>query len=189
MGIVVLAVAIMPMLGVGGMQLYRAETPGPMKDSKLTPRITESAKALWYIYLGLTVTCMMSYWLAGMSLFDAIGHAFSTVAIGGFSTHDSSIGHFNSALIESISMIFMLIASANFSLHFLAWRNKTLTPYFSDSEYRFFLIVVTGASLFTIAILLGQNVFDTALDATRSGLFHMISILTTTGFTAGGFHW
>ncbi len=189
MGIVVLAVAIMPMLGVGGMQLYRAETPGPMKDSKLTPRITESAKALWYIYLGLTVSCVLAYWLAGMTMFDAIGHAFSTVAIGGFSTHDASIGYFDSALIESIAMLFMLIASANFSLHFIAWRNKTLTPYFSDSEYRFFLLVVISASLFLVAVLMSQNVFPDKLDAVRFGLFHMISTFTTTGFTTGGFSW
>jgi len=189
MGIVVLAVAIMPMLGIGGMQLYQAETPGPMKDSKLTPRITESAKALWYIYLGITVACFIAYWAAGMSLFDAIGHAFSTVAIGGFSTHDASLGYFDSALIEGIAMIFMLIASANFSLHFLAWRNKTMTPYAKDSEYRFFLLVVGSASLFLVLLLMGQNVFDTPLDALRSGLFHMISIFTTTGFTSGGFAW
>lgn len=189
MGIVVLAVAIMPMLGIGGMQLYRAETPGPMKDSKLTPRITESAKALWYIYLGLTVSCISAYWLAGMSLFDAIGHAFSTVAIGGFSTHDASIGYFDSALIEALAMIFMLIASANFSLHFLAWRNKTLRPYFSDSEYRFFLLVVGSIALFLVSLLIGHNVFDTTFEAARSGLFHMVSVVTTTGFTAGGFAW
>ncbi|MBL4672669.1 MAG: potassium transporter, partial [Arenicella sp.] len=129
MGIVVLAVAIMPMLGIGGMQLYRAETPGPMKDNKLTPRITESAKALWYIYLGITIMCMLAYWAAGMSLFDAICHAFSTVAIGGFSTHDASLGYFDSAAIETVAMLFMLIASANFSLHFLAWRHKSISPY------------------------------------------------------------
>ncbi len=189
MGIVVLAVAIMPMLGIGGMQLYRAETPGPMKDSKLTPRITESAKALWYIYLGLTAACMLAYWAAGMSLFDAIGHAFSTVAIGGFSTHDASLGHFDSASIEAVAMIFMLIASANFSLHFVAWRNRTFAPYVRDSEYRFFLFVVSAFSVFLVALLISQSVFDDALDAARSGLFHMVSILTTTGFTAGGFAW
>lgn len=189
MGIVVLAIAIMPMLGVGGMQLYRAETPGPMKDSKLTPRITESAKALWYIYLGITIMCILAYWIAGMSLFDAVCHAFSTVAIGGFSTHDSSLGHFNSVAIESIAMLFMLIASANFSLHFVAWRNKTLMPYIKDSEYRFFMIVVASATLFLVTVLILQNVFPSSLDALRSGMFHMISIITTTGFTAGGFAW
>lgn len=189
MGIVVLAVAIMPMLGIGGMQLYKAETPGPMKDSKLTPRITESAKALWYIYLGLTLACVFAYWAAGMTLFDAIGHAFSTVAIGGFSTHDESIGYFNSPLIESITIVFMLVASANFSLHFLAWRHKTLSPYYKDSEYRFLLLVVSMATLFLLLLLITQNVFDDTLQAIRSGVFHMVSILTTTGFTSGGFAW
>ena len=128
MGIIVLAVAIMPMLGVGGMQLYRAETPGPLKDTKLTPRITETAKALWYIYLGLTIVCGVSYWLAGMNVFDAIGHSFSTVAIGGFSTHDLSIGYFKSSTIELIAVVFMLLAGMNYALHFLSWRSLSLMP-------------------------------------------------------------
>jgi len=170
MGIVVLAVAIMPMLGIGGMQLYRAETPGPMKDSKLAPRITESAKTLWYIYLGLTVLCALSYWAAGMSLFDAICHSFSTVAIGGFSTHDASLGHFNNTTIEWVAMFFMLLAAANFSLHFLVRRQKSLKPYLQDSEYRFFLITLSITSI-------------------QQGLFHLISITTTTGFTSSGFAW
>jgi trk system potassium uptake protein len=127
MGIIVLAVAILPMLGVGGMQLYRAETPGPVKDSKLTPRITETAKALWYIYLGLTLACMALLWLAGMSWFDAIAHAFSTVAIGGFSTHDASIGYFNSGWIEAIIIVFMFLAGVNFSLHFAFVRQMSDT--------------------------------------------------------------
>ena len=110
MGIIVLAVAVLPMLGIGGMQLFRAETPGPVKDTKMTPRITETAKALWYIYLGLTVSCSLAYWWAGMSLFDAISHAFSTVAIGGFSTHDASIGYFQNAGIEIIAIVFMLLS-------------------------------------------------------------------------------
>lgn len=189
MGIVVLAVAIMPMLGIGGMQLYRAETPGPMKDSKLTPRITESAKALWYIYLGLTSMCVLAYWFAGMNLFDAICHAFSTVAIGGFSTHDDSIGYFNSAAIESVAMFFMLIASANFSLHFLAWRNKSLLPYLRDSEYRFFLSIIALIAIVVIASLISNNTYDTAPSAVRQGLFHLISVVTTTGFTSSGFAW
>jgi trk system potassium uptake protein TrkH len=189
MGIVVLAVAIMPMLGIGGMQLYRAETPGPMKDSKLTPRITESAKALWYIYLGLTVLCVAAYWVAGMSLFDAICHAFSTVAIGGFSTHDASIGHFDSAAIETVAMLFMLIASANFSLHFLAWRNRSFDPYFRDSEYRFLLFILTLAAIVLITTLVSQQIYQGTGTATRQGLFHLISVVTTTGYTSGGFAW
>jgi trk system potassium uptake protein TrkH len=136
MGIVVLAVAILPVLGVGGMQLYRAETPGPMKDSKLTPRITETAKALWYIYLTLTVSCTFAYYLVGMSWFDAIGHSFSTVAIGGFSTHDMSMGYFDSAAVEMVAVFFMLLAGMNFSLHFLAWRHRSFKHYWMDSELR-----------------------------------------------------
>ncbi len=189
MGIVVLAVAIMPMLGVGGMQLYRAETPGPMKDSKLTPRITESAKALWYIYLGLTVICMLAYLLAGMNLFDAIGHAFSTVAIGGFSTHDSSLGHFNSAAIEIVAIVFMLIASANFSLHFLAWRNRSIKPYLRDSEYRFFLSIIFLVAILVVGLLISQSIYASNALAVRQGLFHLVSVITTTGFTSSGFAW
>jgi trk system potassium uptake protein TrkH len=115
MGIIVLAVAILPLLGVGGMQLYRAETPGPMKDNKLTPRITETAKALWYLYLGLTILCALAYWIAGMTPFDAIAHSFSTVAIGGFSTHDASLGYFNNPFIELVAVFFMTVAGINFS--------------------------------------------------------------------------
>ena len=189
MGIVVLAVAIMPMLGIGGMQLYRAETSGPMKDSKLTPRITESAKALWYIYLGLTVMCTLAYLLAGMNLFDAICHAFSTIAIGGFSTHDASLEFFNSTAIESIAMLFMLIASANFSLHFLALRNRSIKPYFRDSEYRFFLSIIALGSILIISSLISQKIYPSTGLAVSQGLFHLISVVTTTGFTSSGFAW
>ena len=126
MGIIVLAVAILPMLGIGGMQLYRAEMPGPTKDNKLAPRISETAKTLWLIYVALTLACALAYWMAGMSWFDAIGHSFSTVAIGGFSTHDASIGFFDSAVIESIAIFFMFLAGANFALHFSAFRGMTV---------------------------------------------------------------
>lgn len=189
MGIVVLAVAIMPMLGIGGMQLYRAETPGPMKDSKLTPRITESAKALWYIYLGLTVLCAIAYKLAGMSAFDAICHAFSTVAIGGFSTHDQSIGYFDSTAVETVAMVFMMIAAANFSLHFLAWRNRSIKPYLRDSEYGFFLAVLGMVAVLLIVALLAQEVYAEPGTTIQQGLFHLISIATTTGYTSSGFAW
>ncbi|HEY5733779.1 MAG TPA: potassium transporter TrkG, partial [Gammaproteobacteria bacterium] len=110
MGIIVLAVAILPMLGIGGMQLYRAETPGPMKDNKLTPRITETAKALWFIYLGLTMACGVAYWFAGMEPFDAVAHSFSTIAIGGFSPYDASIGYFEQPMIKVVAIVFMVLA-------------------------------------------------------------------------------
>jgi trk system potassium uptake protein TrkH len=183
MGIIVLAVAILPMLGIGGMQLYRAETPGPMKDSKLTPRITETAKALWYIYLTLTISCGIAYWLAGMKPFDALGHAYSTVAIGGFSTHDASIGHYESPLIEMIAVVFMLISGANFALHFVAWRTHSWRHYLADAEFRTFLLVLGVTTAVTSVYLFYTDTFIFWEDAILHGLFQAVSIGTTTGFT------
>jgi trk system potassium uptake protein TrkH len=183
MGIIVLAVAIMPMLGIGGMQLYRAETPGPLKDNKLTPRITETAKALWYIYLTLTVACAVGYWLAGMSGFDAIGHSFSTVAIGGFSTHDQSMGYFQSSTIEMIAVVFMLLAGMNFALHFMAWRSMSLSPYRYDSEVKAYLVVLGIVTTVTVVYLYYTHTFVYLSDALHAGLFQAVSIGTTTGFT------
>ncbi|HYQ72877.1 MAG TPA: TrkH family potassium uptake protein [Gammaproteobacteria bacterium] len=183
MGIIVLAVAIMPMLGIGGMQLYRAETPGPLKDNKLTPRITETAKALWYIYLTLTIACAVSYWLAGMSGFDAIGHSFSTVAIGGFSTHDQSMGYFQSSTIEMIAVVFMLLAGMNFALHFMAWRTMSLSPYRYDSEVKAYLVVLAIVTTITVVYLYYTHTFVFFSDALHAGLFQAVSIGTTTGFT------
>lgn len=186
MGIIVLAVAILPMLGIGGMQLYRAEMPGPMKDTKLTPRLTETAKSLWYIYVSLTLACAGAYWLAGMSAFDAIGHSFSTIGIGGFSTYDASIGHFNSPLIEAISVVFMLIAAINFSMHFLAWRQRTIKHYFNSSEVIFFFKVLAIAALITIFILWYSNTYSLT-EAIRYGLFELVTIATTTGYSSADF--
>jgi len=189
MGIIVLAVAVLPMLGIGGMQLYRAETPGPMKDSKLTPRITETAKALWYIYLGLTITCTLAYWAAGMSLFDAIGHAFSTVAIGGFSTHDASMSYFDSRLIEMIAVVFMLVSGVNFALHFTVVRRRSPLIYLRDSEFRFYLfliVVTTGVVTVTLYLTDTYLFWD---DAFTQGLFQVVSIATTTGFTTAEFYY
>jgi trk system potassium uptake protein TrkH len=188
MGIIVLAVAVLPMLGIGGMQLYRAETPGPMKDSKLTPRITETAKALWYIYLGLTVACGLAYWLAGMSVFDAVGHAFSTVAIGGFSTHDASIGHFNSPLIDMIAVVFMFLAAVNFSLHFLAFRHRSVRGYWQDSEFRFYVLLLSIVISITVLGLYLTETYDDWQDALINGLFQAVSIGTTAGFTTAEFY-
>jgi trk system potassium uptake protein TrkH len=183
MGIIVLAVAILPMLGIGGMQLYRAETPGPLKDNKLTPRITETAKALWYIYLTLTIACALCYWLAGMSGFDAIGHSFSTIAIGGFSTHDQSMGHFQSSTIEMIAVVFMLLAGMNFALHFMAWRSMSLSPYRYDSEVKTYLGVLALVTTVTVTYLHYRHTFESFSDALYAGLFQAVSIGTTTGFT------
>ena len=187
MGIIVLAVAVMPMLGIGGMQLYKAEAPGPVKDSKLTPRIAETAKALWYIYLGLTVACAIAYWLAGMSVFDAVAHSFSTVAIGGFSTHDASIGYFDNQAIEFVAIIFMFLGAVNFALHFSVARSKTLFPYLRDAEFRLYaslLIIISALSIYT---LYSQSVYHDLSDAFREGLFQTISIATTSGFVTSDF--
>lgn len=185
-GIIVIAVAILPMLGIGGMQLYRAETPGPVKDSKLTPRITETAKALFLIYLSLTLCCMLGYLLAGMELFDAIGHAFSTVAIGGFSTHDASMGHFDNPAVLIVCMVFMVLAGINFALHFFAWRANNLRHYFRDPECLFYLSMIGFGLFVTITYLAVSGVYNLN-DSVLIGSFELISILTTTGFGAADF--
>jgi len=187
MGIIVLAVAVLPMLGVGGMQLYRAETPGPVKDTKLTPRITETAKALWYVYLAFTITCMLGYRLAGMGWFDALCHAFSTVAIGGFSTHELSIGYFNSPAIDLIAVFFMFVAGINFSLHFFAWRYVSVKHYFQDPEFRAYGFVLIVVSTIVIASLYIYQVFADPGLTFINGLFQAVSIATTTGFTTVDF--
>jgi len=186
MGLIVLAVAILPMLGIGGMQLYRAETPGPVKDSKLTPRITETAKALWYIYLGLTAACALAYWGAGMSLFDAICHSFSTIAIGGYSTHDASIGYFDNHLIELIAIFFMFAAGINFALHFTAWRSNNWTVYVKDPEFRFYASLMSLVAILTMSVLYITGTYELS-DAMVKGLFEVVSIATTTGFATADF--
>ncbi len=185
MGIIVLAVAILPMLGIGGMQLYRAESPGPVKDNKLTPRITETAKALWYLYLGITTVCMLCYWAAGMSLFDAICHSFSTVAIGGFSTHDASIGYFDNPAVEIVAICFMIIAGINFGLHFVAINRKNPLLYFQDREVRAYLFMLSVVAII-VCWVLGQYP-DSSPAPIREGVFHAVSIATTTGFATTNF--
>lgn len=185
-GIIVIAVAILPMLGVGGMQLFRAEVPGPVKDTKLTPRITETAKVLFFIYLGLTFACTLAYWLAGMSPFDAIGHAYSTVAIGGFSTHDASIGHFDSAAVMLVAMFFMSVSGISFALHFTAWHARSLREFWRDPECRFYLAMILLAVVVTVSYLYytETHLFSVSL---LEGGFEAVSILTTTGFSSTGY--
>ncbi|RCU45390.1 MULTISPECIES: TrkH family potassium uptake protein [Corallincola] len=188
MGIIVLAVAILPILGVGGMQLYRAEAPGPVKDSKMTPRIADTAKHLWYIYVSLTLACAAAYWAAGMNLFDAICHSFSTIAIGGFSTYDASIGHFDSSLINLICVVFLLISGANFALHYTAWRAKSIYHYLSDPEFKgflFFQLVIVAVCFF---VLVHGKVYENPNSALDHALFQAVSMGTTAGFATTGFH-
>ena len=186
MGIIVLAVAILPMLGVGGMQLYRAETPGPIKDSKLTPRIKGTALALWSIYLGLTLVCGIAYWMAGMSGFDALCHSFSTIAIGGFSTHDGSIGYFDSAVIEAIAILFMILAGMNFALHFFAIKQRSLRHYLKDDEVKVYLSILLIATVTVAGVLWWENIHSPGMSL-RLAMFEVVSIFTTTGFATADF--
>ena len=213
MGIIVLAVAILPVLGIGGMQLYRAETPGPIKDTKLTPRITETAKALWITYVGLTIVCAVSYRLAGMDWFDAIGHAFSSISTAGFSTHDASFGHFDSALLEWLGAVFMFLGATSFALHFFAvrrlvpdihlevhsgrprfhWPHRrrssfvgAFNAYLQDPEFRAFMVI----QAVLIAIIAGYLAFKghhTPGESLTKAVFHSVSVGTTSGFVSADF--
>ena len=185
-GIIVLAVAVLPMLGIGGVQLYRAESTGPAKDSRLTPRITSTAKALFSIYLGLTVACAAAYYAAGMTMFDAVCHAFSTIAIGGFSTHDASMGYFDSDIILLIACLFMLISAVNFGLHFIAVTKRNPQIYRFDSETKFFSWMVLIAACVTCVTLVFMNILPVEKAITH-GMFQTISIATTTGFASDNF--
>lgn len=186
-GIIVLAVAVLPLLGVGGMALYRAEAPGSVKDEKLTPRITQTAKALWLTYMGLTAVAVVALRLAGMGWFDALCHGFSVVALGGFSTRDASIGAFDSVAIEAVLIVLMLVATLNFSRHFMALRNRSLEPYRRDSEAKAILVLV-GASVAVIALLLTlRGTYPTFIEALRHSAFNMVSVASTTGFVSEDF--
>ena len=182
MGVVVLAVAVLPMLGVGGFQLYRAETPGAVKDTKLTPRITETAKALWYVYLGLTIACTLAFWAAGMTVFDAVCHSFATMATGGFSTHDASLGYFQSPLIDVIAIVFMVLAGTNFALHFLVWQARSLRHYIHDSEFKAYLLILAALSGFVALYLYLGGYYASLQEATLQATFHVVSVMTSTGF-------
>ena len=182
MGLIVLAIAVMPLLGIGGGQLYKTEIPGAMNDQKLTPRIKETAQALWLIYLVLTVFCAAFYYLAGMDWFDAISHSLSTVSIGGFSTYNESIGYFNNGLIEAVCMVFMLLSALSFTLHYFAFYMKKPFKYFYDPELKFFVSILL--IIFTISITI-NFLSSTGEASTRELLFHTVSIVTTTGFAIG----
>ena len=186
MGIIVLAVAVLPLLGVGGMELYHAESSGIAKD-RLTPKLRNTAIALWKIYVSLTILCAIGYFFSGMSIFDAISHSFSTVAIGGFSTHDGSIGYFNSPAIEMIAMFFMFLAGINFSLHFVAWNNRSLVDYIKDSEFKTYSMVLICSTIIVIAALSFNSQYESSTETLRHSLFQTISIATTTGFTSQNF--
>jgi trk system potassium uptake protein TrkH len=181
-GIIVLAVAVLPLLGVGGMQLYKAQTPGQGKDEKLTPRITETAKALWFTYLAISIVGIVALHIAGMSWFDAVCHGFSAIALGGFSTHDRSVGFFDSTAIELVLTVIMVIGAINFSRHFLAFRNLSFKPYKSDSEGKAVLIVLGSSVVLVTMVLWLSDTYSGFAETLRHALFNVVSIATTTGF-------
>lgn len=187
LGIVVLAVALLPLLGIGGMQLLKAETTGPMKEAKVTTRITGTAKALWLVYLLITLGGVGAYWLAGMSLFDAVGHSFSAVSTGGYSSYDASVGQFASPVIEYITIVLMVLGGASFALHFLVWRHRRFGDYLRDAEFRAYLGVLAATTLVTVGVLVWNDVHDHPFTSLRSALFHAVSVQTSTGFTTENF--
>lgn len=183
MGILVLAVAILPLLGVGGSQLFRAEATGPMKDAKLTPRITETAKGLWSVYAVLSLICVTAYWLGGMTPLDAWTHMFATLSLGGLSSHDSSFAYFNSPTLEWVAIVFMLLASGNFALYFMAYTKRQPGRVLRDVEWRSSMAMLIGFGLFVAMLLLVKGVMDDPATAVRTALFNVISIGSTTGFS------
>lgn len=190
MGIVILAVAVLPMLKIGGMQLFKAESTGPVKDNKLTPRIAETARTLWKVYLGLNVICALAYWFGGMSPFDAVNHAMTTVSTAGFSTHDASFSYWNSPLIEFIAIVFMLLGGMSFSLHWYAWRAATISHYEANSELRSFLIITAVFVAIVALYLIITGEISGYSQSIRASIFQVVSHITTTGYASSGFsHW
>jgi trk system potassium uptake protein TrkH len=181
LGIIVLAIAVLPMLGVGGMQLFKADIPGPMKASKLTPRIMQTAHYLWLIYVALTVACILALRMAGMSWFDALCHAFSTVSLGGFSTRDAGVAAFDSLAIESVLVVFMLVAALNFTTHFLAWRDRRWTAYRNDAEARWVWGSVVVAVFGLAAYLYAEGVYQASGTAIRGTLYRTVAMATAHG--------
>jgi trk system potassium uptake protein TrkH len=184
LGVVILAVAILPLLGVGGSQLFKAEVPGPMKEAKLTPRIAETARGLWMVYVGLSLLCMLAYAAAGMDWADAFMHMCSTMGLGGFSSHDASFGHWDSAAIEAVSIVFMLIAGVNFARYFVVWRTRSLKPLLYCVETRAYLATLAFTIALIAVYLVAHQEYGSFPEALRHTAFHVVSLATTTGYAA-----
>jgi trk system potassium uptake protein TrkH len=188
MGVIVLVVAILPMLGVGGRQISKSEIPGPMKDEQLTPRITQTAKGLWLIYAVLTVACGFAYHAAGLSPLDALIHSFTTMSLGGFSSHDASLGHFNSTAVELVAIAFMIIAGINFSTHFLVWRTRNPLAYARDTEARHFIFAIVASVAGITLLLQATGTYPDFATALRYAAFNVISVGTTTGYATADYN-
>jgi trk system potassium uptake protein TrkH len=184
LGIIILAVAILPLLGVGGNQLFKTEMTGPMKDQKLTPRIADTARAIWVVYGLMAVGCFLAYRAAGMSWADAFMHMCTTVSLGGFSSHDASFGHWNSPAIEAVAIVFMLLSGVNLVLYFVAWRGRSLAPLWRNAEIQAYLGVLAGTIALITAYLWAGEAYPTLLESLRHAAFHVVSIATTTGYAA-----
>ena len=184
LGIMLLVVAVLPMLGLGGMQLYKTETPGPMKDTKFTPRIAETARGLWGVYFLFSGACLLAYRWAGMSWADAFMHMCTTMGLGGFSSYDASFGHFNSPMIEWVAIVFMTLAGISFVRYFVVLRSRSILPISNDREIRTYLGVLLAATLLVTALLLAHGVYADGLEALRISAFHVVSLATTTGYAA-----
>ena len=182
LGIMLLVVAVLPMLGLGGFQVYKAETPGPMKDTKFTPRIAETARGLWGVYFVFSIACMLAYKWAGMSWVDAFMHMCSTMGLGGFSSYDASIGHFDSLKVEMVATLFMALAGINFLRYFIVLRNRSVRPLLYDREIRTYLMVLASAIALLTGLLVFHGVYPSVLEALRASAFHVVSVGTTTGF-------
>jgi trk system potassium uptake protein len=188
MGVIVLVVAVLPLLGVGGRQMFKIESPTPMKDTKLTPRMAETAKGLWVVYLFLTLACFVAFWVGGMGWVDALIHAFTVMGLGGFSSHDASFGHFNSVTLEAIAMVFALVAGMNFATHFLVLRHRSFKVYGNDPEVRWFLFIVLGSCLALAIYLWAKGVYLDFPSALRYASFNTISIATSLGLANQDFN-
>jgi trk system potassium uptake protein TrkH len=186
-GVIVLAVALLPMLGIGGMQLYKAEMAGPLKDERFTPRLARTARGLCVVYGALTAACAVAYWLAGMNLFDAVSHSFSTLATGGYSTHDASMGFFDSVPIELVATVFTLIGAISFNEHFIVWRTLQLTRYGKDTQTRVFLMIVLAFTAITTLVLFATGTYETLAQALRYASFEVVTVMTTNGYMIADF--
>lgn len=186
-GIIVVAIALLPMLGIGGMQLYKAETPGPLKDDRITPRIERTAKNIFFVYVSLTAACALSYWLAGMSPFDAIAHSLSTLSTGGYSTHDASFAYFDNRAIDAVAVLFMLVGSISFSVHFIAWRQLRFDFYIKDGQTRAYLIVVAIISVVVAIQLYSGGAADSRWGALTWAVFEVASVISSTGYGVSDF--
>jgi len=184
LGIMLLVVAVLPLLGLGGLQLYKAETPGPMKDTKFTPRIAETARGLWGVYFLFSGACLLAYRWAGMSWADAFMHMCTTMGLGGFSSHDASLGYFNSAAVEWVAVVFMALAGISFMRYFMVLRMRSLKPLSNDREILTYIGVLLVSIVLIAVLLLAHQVYDDPLYALRSSAFHVLSLATTTGYAA-----